>query len=133
MKTLYILRGIPGSGKSTYAKRFIELYTNLFHATAIKCSADDFFIDKHGVYKFDATKLYAAHRQCQHKAATAMRQGIDLVIIDNTNTTDKEMRPYIDIAKENGYAVRVKLIGNNDEDFINLCATEISMAYQKNQ
>lgn len=120
-KYLMILRGVPGSGKSTYAAKIMERFSSLYKATTCKCSADDYFVGKDGVYRFDASKLFAAHNQCRARALAAMRTGIDLVIIDNTNTHIKEMKPYLEIAKEFGYIVRVKVIGENDEDFIKLC------------
>ena len=80
-----------------------------------KCSADDFFIDDQGEYNFDATKLGQAHGECRRKAEGAMAEGISLVVIDNTNTMQKEMNPYIKIAKKNGYKVRIIMVGGTSE------------------
>ena len=48
-KTLYILRGIPGSGKTTHAKR-------LAGTNGVIISADDYFM-RDGEYCFDASKF----------------------------------------------------------------------------
>ena len=45
--TMFILRGVPGSGKSTLAKRIQKQYPE-----SVKCSADDFFIDEDGIYRY---------------------------------------------------------------------------------
>ncbi len=52
--TLYIVRGIPGSGKSTFAKTLGGQHYE----------ADMFFIDENGVYNFDFTKIKDAHQWC---------------------------------------------------------------------
>ena len=44
---MFIMRGVPGSGKSTLAKRIQKQYPE-----AVKCSADDFFIDADGIYRW---------------------------------------------------------------------------------
>jgi predicted kinase len=46
MATLTIVRGLPGSGKSTYAKSL-----NVFHIEA------DMFCMKDGKYEFDAERV----------------------------------------------------------------------------
>jgi adenylate kinase family enzyme len=53
-KILTLVRGLPGSGKSTFANTI----TNEFSV----CEADKFFYDKEGNYNFDATKLRYAQR-----------------------------------------------------------------------
>jgi len=51
-KVLYIVRGIPGSGKSTFAK---TLGGNHYEA-------DMYFIGESGNYNFDPTKIKDAHQ-----------------------------------------------------------------------
>jgi predicted kinase len=93
-KTLYIMRGPPGSGKSTYAK---ELSEHVF-------SADDFF--KAGeTYQFDASLLEEAHRQNQVKVQAALDCGLPSVVVDNTSTCAWEMRPYVVLAMHYGYNI----------------------------
>ncbi len=64
-KTLTLLRGLPGSGKSTFA----NLITNEFSI----CEADKFFTDKEGNYNFDATKLSQAHSWCREQVEIRMK------------------------------------------------------------
>ena len=52
-----------------------------------------------GEYKFDASRLREAHDWCQTKTREYLSLDIS-VIVSNTFTTVKELRPYFDIAKE---------------------------------
>jgi predicted kinase len=117
MKRLIILRGLPGSGKSTVAK---ELQGGV--PTRVICSADDFFVHD-GVYKFDAKLLRAAHEYCRNKAFAAMISRMSVVIIDNTNTQKWEYKDYIQFATEHGYKVETIKVGN---------LTDLDLYYSRN-
>jgi len=97
-KTVTILRGISGAGKSTYtAKHFPD---------AVICSADHYF--GHGAdYKFDGSKLGKAHDQCFQLFMTACNSGKPSIVVDNTNTTLREFLRYVEFAKSRGYKVDV--------------------------
>lgn len=84
---LIIIRGIPGSGKSTFAKTF-EGYVHL--------EADQYFM-KDGIYQFNPKLLGKAHKWCQETCRLALLEGKN-VVVSNTFTTHKEYRPYQDIA-----------------------------------
>lgn len=83
---IYLMQGVPGSGKSTWAR------TNL--KNPVVCSADDYFLDRHGVYHFDPTKLGKAHASCMRKFIEALINKKREIVVDNTNTTVMEMAPY---------------------------------------
>ena len=118
-KYLLVMRGLPGGGKSTIAERILKKFMNIYNTTVCKCSADSYFTDDQGNYNFDHTKLGKAHGACKWKAATAMRKGVGLVVIDNTNTTRREVKPYLEMAKEHGYLVRQLTVGGtSDGDII---------------
>ena len=104
MKTLILLRGLPGSGKSTVAKLFGD---SLYHY-----EADMFFMDEKNNYNFDSTKLKDAHNWCRHKTMDAMKEGHPLVIVSNTFTQEWEMDAYYLLAEETGYRV-VSIIVEN--------------------
>jgi predicted kinase len=91
-KILYIVRGIPGSGKSTFAKTLGGTH----HET------DNFFMVD-GEYKFDVTKLKAAHEWCQNKVKTDMMVGREKIVVSNTFTQEWEMEYYLELAKTYGY------------------------------
>lgn len=96
-----LLRGLPGSGKSTAVKKFQkELPPGRL---AEVCSSDHFFIGPDGVYRFDVKQLSQAHRWCFQKYLDAVRNPLAAAIfIDNTNLRAWEMAPYIAVADAHG-------------------------------
>ncbi len=49
--------------------------------------------------------MTTSHIWCQTKCVEFMEEGHPKIVIANTNTTEKEMRPYIDMANEYGYII----------------------------
>jgi NEDD4-binding protein 2 len=98
-RKVIIMRGASGSGKSTYTKKH--------YGDAVVCSADNYYVDDQGNYNFDPTKIGAAHRQCKRSFKDALDRSEPLVVVDNTNTTLKELQPYIQVAEAHGYEVEV--------------------------
>lgn len=113
IKRLIILRGCPGSFKSTYANRIKTKLHNIFGLNCIICSADDYFI-KNGVYNYDRSKAGRAHEQCYENANRAMRDGVDIVLLDNTNITRNDFKHYVKLAEWFKYAVIEKVFGLNE-------------------
>ena len=100
-KTLIILSSISGGGKSTFA----EFLWRKDPLNSVICSADSYFIDDDGDYNFDASQLGKAHQFSKNLCKDAMEADAGTIIIDNTNTTRKEAKPYIDMAEQFGYDV----------------------------
>lgn len=94
--TLTIVRGLPGSGKSTHAKVVQATSEN----TCVHVEADMFFEDPDGGYRYDPTKVTEAHEWCLSVARDAVEAGFD-VVVSNTFTRVWEMQPYIDLAEAN--------------------------------
>jgi hypothetical protein len=109
MKNLYIVRGLPGSGKSTFAKSIAKSW-QIFEA-------DQYFMTD-GVYKFDVTKLKDAHNSCKRRVHKALHPGLfssllyNTVVVSNTFTQDWEMRFYEIIGKKYGYRIHHVIIEN---------------------
>lgn len=97
---VYINRGLPGSGKSTRALRIAGEHD----CDVLIVSADDYFV-VNGVYRFDMSNIGAAHMECQQKFREGVREKAPVIIVDNTNTTIREMRPYVEYAHIRGYEV----------------------------
>jgi predicted kinase len=102
---LFLIRGLPGSGKTTLAA-ILASKMGLRHYEA------DQFFEKDGRYYFDASKLGAAHAECHSKTKEALSMGVP-VVVSNTFTTRREMEPYFKMAAELGVSVHViKAEGN---------------------
>ncbi|XP_063807850.1 NEDD4-binding protein 2-like 1 isoform X2 [Pseudophryne corroboree] len=99
-KHLYLLRGLPGSGKSSLARKLKRDFPS-----ALVFSTDDYFIMEDGSYLYDQNLLQDAHRWNQKRARKAMTRGKTPIIIDNTNIVAWHMQPYAAMALENGYQV----------------------------
>jgi predicted kinase len=98
VKTIYLIRGLPGSGKTSLA------YAVKGRAYAITniVAADDYFYDGDGVYRFDPKLLTLAHEQCQLNARIGLQYDGHDVVVHNTFSQRWEMQPYIDMADEHG-------------------------------
>jgi NEDD4-binding protein 2 len=105
VKMLIVMRGVPGSGKSTRAKSLKATYESLGHPVCI-FSTDDFFV-KNGVYTFVMPALGHAHAWNLNRALMAMIEGSPVVIVDNTNTTGWEPKPYVKAGLRLGYEVQI--------------------------
>ena len=102
-KILYIVRGIPWSGKSTFAKTL----------GGIHYEADMFFIDPTtGEYKFDGSKIKLAHSWCMIQTQKAMVNDEPKIVVSNTFTQEWEMETYFKLAEENGYKVFTIIVEN---------------------
>jgi predicted kinase len=101
MKDLYLLRGIPGSGKSSLAKSI----------GGVHYEADMYFMVD-GKYQFDASKLKLAHNWCSIQVQKAMVDDEPKIIVSNTFTQEWEMQAYYDLAKMHGYRVFSLIVEN---------------------
>lgn len=106
MKNLYLIRGVSGSGKTTLAKAMEQGMT---YSRAI--AADDYFTIG-GKYLFDASKLHYAHQWCQDQVEGLMICEMHHIIVHNTFTTEKELKPYITLAEKHGYKVTTMVVEN---------------------
>ncbi|PKF77964.1 hypothetical protein CW749_18635 [Vibrio sp. vnigr-6D03] len=99
---LVLVRGLPGSGKSTYAKSL-----SIHHV-----EADMYFVNKHGTYQFNPHKLHQAHRWCQGQTEHLLKNGQD-VVVSNTFVEHWEMEPYLEMATHFNVDVEVVVCTGN--------------------
>ena len=101
MKDLYLLRGIPGSGKSSLAKSI----------GGVHYEADMYFMID-GKYQFDVSKLKLAHNWCAIQVQKSMVDEEPKIIVSNTFTQEWEMQTYYELAKMHGYRVFSLIVEN---------------------
>jgi predicted kinase len=98
MMELVLIRGLPGSGKSTMAKHISLVGFEHYEA--------DMFFEREGEYRYDANKIKDAHEWCQRETFKALANGQN-VVVSNTFTRRFEMEPYFEMAKTFGIEPRI--------------------------
>lgn len=108
-KILYILRGCPGSGKSTIAEDLAKLFNIEID---VICCADDYHINENGIYEWKIENLKLSHKLCFDKCMRLMDSNTRRIIISNTNCTEKEINPYIKLGEDYGYTIFSLIVEN---------------------
>ncbi|XP_017316672.1 NEDD4-binding protein 2 [Ictalurus punctatus] len=98
-QVLVLLRGAPGSGKTTLASEMLEQ-----NPGGIVLSTDEYFT-QNGVYHFEPHLLGEAHAWNHQRAKEAFEERLTPIIIDNTNLQCWEMKPYVALAQKHKYRV----------------------------
>lgn len=98
---VHIMRGVPGSGKTTYA--------NKVWPDAIHASADHFFTGEDGIYRFNPAKLADAHAACLRMFVEGCQDNSDCcdIVVDNTTISAIEVAPYYAVAQAYGHSVEI--------------------------
>jgi len=91
---LTLIRGIPGSGKSTLGRRM-----EISFSDCVKLEADMYMHNASGAYTFDARKLKDAHAWCQTTAHAMLVAGKHIVVC-NTFIKIWELGPYLTMARD---------------------------------
>ena len=88
---IILVRGLPGSGKTTFAKEHVNMYPEFRHVEA------DMWFDTKDGYKFNTYELTSAHTWCVTQTEGVIRLGFN-AIVSNTFTVAAECAPYYVIA-----------------------------------
>lgn len=122
MGKMIIMRGIPGSGKSTKVKEILKEMPD-----AKVFSTDNYWLRPDGTYDFNPKLIGQAHQWNQREAKVACRTDCPVIVIDNTNTQEWEMEPYTAMAKRFDYEVEIKAVHGKD-----LTPTEVQEYAERN-
>ena len=87
---LILIRGLPGSGKSTMARTLVSEGFHNFEA--------DMYFEVDGHYQYDSGRIRDAHSWCQTMTRQALAAG-KRVVVSNTFTQLREMTPYFSMTK----------------------------------
>lgn len=111
--TLHIMRGIPGSGKTTGAKSL--------GCTMI--AADDFHTDEvTGEYMFDPKRAAQAHAWCLENAVVFMKKKRQDLCIHNTAIHNWEYATYVEVGLLAGYDIQIHEYLARTRKDVRICA-----------
>ncbi len=107
-KNLILIRGVSGSGKSTFAEEFL-------YPISLLISTDDFFM-VNGEYQFNPELLPENHSKCLKSVESEMKhpqQDIcPNIAVHNTFTKAWEIEPYKELADKYGYNFYTIIVEN---------------------
>lgn len=103
---LILLRGLPGSGKTTLANVLSENGKYPIY------SVDDYFTNTHGEYHFEFQNNHLAYKQCENQTEESMKKGVSKIILHNTFTISWELEVYFKLALQYNYNVFVCTVEN---------------------
>ena len=112
MKKLVMMRGIPGSGKSTKAQEIARKHLENGGRSVAICSTDDYHMEN-GEYVFKPKMLGDFHVRNQMRVYDMMNDGVELVIVDNTNIKRKDMMVYISNGGACKYEIEEVIVGED--------------------
>lgn len=115
---VYIMIGLPGSGKSTKSN---EIANQFPPWDAVIHSTDSYFM-KDGVYNFNPGLLGVFHQKNFDAFEKSLKQCLSCIIVDNTNIRARDRKPYIEAAKAAGYEVEEVVVGEFTEEAVKLYA-----------
>jgi len=105
-KSLILLRGLPGSGKTTLANLLSE------NKKYPAFSVDDYFTDANENYLFKFQENHLAYKLCEENTRKAMMENVEKIFLHNTFTIDWELETYFKLAEEFDYQIHVLTVEN---------------------
>lgn len=109
MRKLYIIRGASGSGKTT----LVGELEHAFYLAGLSCAsvaADDYF--DYSNKEWSREELGNAHKFSRDFVEDSMLSNISAIMVHNTFTTEKELKPYLEMAEKHEYEVTSVVMEN---------------------
>jgi|ETNvirenome_6_85_1030632.scaffolds.fasta_scaffold115137_1 hypothetical protein len=102
MKTLVIVRGLPGAGKSTIADSFGVPVREADKFPGLYTYHEDGTVEFHGMDRMDdgAPRVSHAHNWCQSKVREDLTGAEPVAVVANTFVQGWEFTPYLEMARE---------------------------------
>lgn len=125
---IFIMQGIPGSGKSHWIEEFVKKTKEELNAPFLNyevCSADHYMMER-DKYVFRPSKLPEAHKNCFLQFLATVNHLEDhklpnLLFVDNTNLSLWEIAPYYRLGEALEFETKIVRV---------LCPLEV--AYKRN-
>ncbi|MCA0937205.1 ATP-binding protein [Vibrio alginolyticus] len=121
---LILIRGLPGSGKTTLAKQ-LAISLNAKHF-----EADMYFEAADGEYCFNPQQLPQAHEWCFHQTRKWLNKG-KTVIVSNTFVRHWEMKRYLDFCNKKGIEVDIRICDGDYQSIHNVPLETINKMRQQ--
>lgn len=118
--TILIMRGLPGSGKSTVSKEVQRMVQLNFGAQVVRISTDEILEMCEAGYKWAGYKMRLYHGIAERIAEGSFINRVPLIMLDNTNMKKKDYEWYVRMAEFHGYKVLVETVGEFTPDAIEL-------------
>lgn len=103
MRKVIILSGVPGTGKTSFASKN--------YPGAVVCSSSS-FLKAPGA---STAALEEAHAKCLRMFVRLLIENVELVVVDNTNSTTLEIAPYAQFALAESYQLEIITLKRNPE------------------
>lgn len=97
-KDLFLIRGLPGAGKTTFAEALMQ-------EGDVLVATDDFLMNDQGEYEWSPEKLKEAISLSHTKAQEAMKQGVSRIFVPAVFDKAEHMQQYYALAGQYGYRV----------------------------
>ena len=108
-KYCFIMRGLPGSGKSTVARK-IAGPNGVIHST------DTFIEPKSGETAFTKAKVVELHDKNFTEFQKSVESDVAMIVVDHTNVCEWEFEKYSEYAKSHNYIVSVVTLPDVTEE-----------------
>lgn len=112
---IFIIKGTPGSGRTTLANELLALYKGIGKTVEI-IEANDFMINPETKqYEFVQENVSKSFSQCYVRFNELLEKKTEVIIVTNINGHFSEYASYITRGRNNGYTVHVMSMENHHE------------------